>query len=77
MVAAPSRVASNTATAHIVGARARARLWRDKNGDRFLEVQAPVTLRHEEHTAHTVPPGVYKLPNQVEYTPSLLRRVVD
>jgi hypothetical protein len=69
--------AHNTAIATIVGARARARLWRDKNGDRFLEVEAPVTLRHEEHTAHTLPRGVYKLPNQVEYAPSLLRRVVD
>ncbi len=59
------------------GAQAKARLWRDKKGDRFLEVDSPVTLRHEEHTAHTVPPGVYKLPNQVEYAPAALRRVVD
>jgi hypothetical protein len=65
------------------GAQAKARLWRDKKGERFLEVDSPVTLRHEEHTAHTVPPGVYKLPNQVEYTPAALaapaalRRVAD
>jgi hypothetical protein len=66
-----------TATVVAAGAQAKARLWRDKRGDRFLEVESPVTLRHEEHTAHTVPPGVYKLPNQVEYTPVAVRRVVD
>ena len=56
---------------------ARAKLWRAPSGDRYLEVTAPVTLRHEEHTAHTLAPGIYKLPSQVEYTPAALRRVAD
>lgn len=59
-------------------AGAKARLWQTPNGARFLEVSVSVTLRHEEHTAHTVPPGIYKLPRQVEYTPQRsLRRVTD
>jgi len=56
---------------------ARARLWVAPSGERFLEVREPVTLRHEEHTQHTIPPGIYKQPAQVEYTPAELRRVAD
>jgi hypothetical protein len=57
---------------------ARARLWVAPNGERYLEVVAPVTLRHEEHTEHTVPPGIYKQPTQVEYVaPELIRQVED
>lgn len=56
---------------------ARARLWRAPTGERYLEVKEPVSLVHEEHTAHTIPPGIYKLPTQVEYTPAELRRVAD
>jgi hypothetical protein len=36
-----------------------------------------VHLTHEEHTAHPIPPGIYQLPVQVEYTPATLRRVAD
>lgn len=56
---------------------ARARLWRAEDGTRFLEVRETVNLRHEEHTEHAIPPGIYKLPTQVEYTPAELRRVAD
>ena len=55
----------------------KARLLQAQNGNRFLEVTEAVTLRHEEHTAHTIPPGLYSLPVQVEYTPAELRRVED
>jgi hypothetical protein len=58
-------------------ARAKARLLVAPNGERFLEVTEPVSLKHEEHTAHAIPPGIYQLPTQVEYTPSELRRVED
>lgn len=58
-------------------ARAKARLWQAPSGERFLEVTHQVNLTHEEHTAHSIPPGIYKLPVQVEYTPSELRRVED
>jgi hypothetical protein len=54
-----------------------AQLFVAKNGDRYLKVTTPVTLQHEEHTAHSIPAGIYKLPVQVEYTPEELRRVED
>lgn len=69
--------ANEIAEAAISRAQAKARLLIAPNGDRYLEVKQTVTLRHEEHTAHTLNPGIYKLPVQVEYTPSELRRVED
>ena len=65
------------AEAAIARAQTKARLWKAPNGVRYLEVTETVTLRHEEHTQHTLPPGIYKLPTQVEYTPAALRRVAD
>ena len=56
----------------------RAQLWAAKNGDRYLEVRADSELTHEEHTAHTVPPGIYLVPTQVDMTADKLpRRVTD
>lgn len=69
--------ADEIAEAAIARAQAKARLWRAPNGERYLEVTETVTLRHEEHTQHSIPPGVYQLPTQVEYTPAELRRVAD
>lgn len=69
--------ADEIAEAAISRAQAKARLLVAPNGERYLEVKEAVTLRHEEHTAHTLNPGIYKLPVQVEYTPSELRRVED
>lgn len=74
--AAPG-AADEIAQAAIARAQAKARLLVAPNGERFLEVRETVTLRHEEHTAHTLPPGIYHLPTQVEYTPAELRRVED
>jgi hypothetical protein len=57
---------------------ARARLLVAPNGDRFLDVRESVTLKHEEHTAHTIPPGIYELPIQVEHTAGdAVRMVAD
>ena len=69
--------ADEIAGAAIARAQSKALLWRAENGERFLEVKETVTLKHEEHAAHTLPPGIYKLPTQVEYTPAELRRVAD
>lgn len=69
--------AGEIAEAAIARAQAKARLWAAPDGSRYLEVTEPVTLRHEEHTAHTLHPGIYHLPTQVEYTPAELRRVAD
>ena len=70
-----AEAASEIADAAI--ARAKARLWVHPTGTRYLEVTEPVSLTHEEHSAHTIPPGIYEIPNQVEYTPAALRRVAD
>jgi hypothetical protein len=56
---------------------ARAKLWRAPSGERFLDVRETVHLKHEEHTQHAIPPGIYQIPTQVEYTPAELRRVAD
>lgn len=72
-----SKADENRAVEIADAAIARARLWVAPNGERFLEVREPVTLKHEEHTEHTIPPGIYKQPTQVEYTPAELRRVED
>lgn len=63
--------------AAIARAQAKARLLIAPNGERYLEVKETVHLTHEEHTAHAIPPGIYQLPIQTEYSPQALRRVVD
>ena len=40
-------------------------------------VKTEAFLRHEEHETAKVPPGIYKIPQQVEYTPKELMRVTD
>lgn len=57
-------------------ARCKAKLYEHK-GDRYLVVEEPVNLTHEEHTKHTLAPGIYELPVQVEYSTEMLRRVAD
>lgn len=44
---------------------------------RYLDVAKPADLLHEEHSTARVPAGLWLVPNQVEYTPAELRRVVD
>lgn len=69
--------ADEIAEAAIARAQSKARLLVAPDGERYLEVTEAVTLRHEEHTQHTIPPGIYHLPKQMEYTPTELRRVAD
>jgi hypothetical protein len=54
----------------------KVRVW-DAGVERFLQVLEPVTLRHEEHTHKVIPPGIYHLPKQMEYTAAELVRVTD
>lgn len=70
-------VADEIAEAAIARAKSRARLLLAPSGERYLEVTDTVTLRHEEHTQHTLPPGIYHLPKQMEYSPAKLRLVAD
>lgn len=65
-----------TGHAHAIYDTTKARLW-DAGVERFLQVLAPVSLAHEEHTHVTLQPGIYHLPQQVEYTPAELKRVTD
>jgi hypothetical protein len=72
----PATMAPGAADEIAEAAIARARLWISPSGDRFLEVTEPVTLRHEEHTEHTIPAGIFELPVQVEYTEAQAVRAV-
>lgn len=43
----------------------------------WLEVREMALLEHEEHTALTIPPGLYRVAIQVEETPEATRVVAD
>lgn len=47
--------------------------------DRFVVIQggASAFLKHEEHTHHQVPPGIYKIRRQREYSHTEIRNVAD
>ncbi len=53
------------------------KLYVADGGARYLHVEAPADLLHEEHSTARVPAGKYLLPRQVEYTPAELRNVAD
>ena len=58
-----------------------ARLF-DVGDMRFLDVQSPSALIHEEHAPVTLEPGIYKVSKfgagtQREYTPEAIRSVAD
>jgi len=46
------------------------------NEDRFLRVLRPVNLLHEEHSTITLPPGLYRVRRQREWTDDMEPRVV-
>ncbi len=53
-------------------------MWASPDGEWYLEVRTPSTMRHEEHSAPTLPRGIYHAPVQVEAGPAnMLRRVAD
>ncbi|MGL4575981.1 MAG: hypothetical protein ACRCV9_14445 [Burkholderiaceae bacterium] len=55
-----------------------AQMWTCPQGECYLEVTRPTQMRHEEHSAPTIPVGVYHCPIQVQDTVgSGLRRVAD
>jgi hypothetical protein len=53
------------------------KLYVADGGARYIDVQKPAQLLHEEHSAARVPAGLYLIPTQVEYTPKELIRVAD
>jgi len=51
------------------------RFLRDQeSADRFLDVPEPAKLEHEEHATVDVPPGKYRVVQQVEYRPDVNTR---
>lgn len=44
---------------------------------RFLKVVGDATVTHEEHAAIPLPPGIYEMVQQREYSPEAIRNVVD
>lgn len=55
-----------------------AQMWASPDGEWYLEVRQPSAMRHEEHSAPTIPPGIYHAPIQVEANnDNMIRRVAD
>lgn len=65
-----------TGHAHAISSNA-AEMLRAENGDRYLHVTQMAQLVHEEHTAHDIPPGMYQVIQQREYSPEEIRNVAD
>lgn len=49
----------------------------ERSGSRFIRVDVPTHLRHEEHSEIPLAKGGYQVITQVEYTPEALRNVAD
>jgi hypothetical protein len=49
----------------------------DAGAERFIQALEKTALRHEEHSPIEIPPGIYRVAVQTEYTPQELRRVAD
>ncbi len=56
--------------------KGKARMW-DANAERYLQVVEETALKHEEHAHITLPPGIYKIGQQREYSPEEIRHVTD
>lgn len=44
---------------------------------RFLKVVSEAHVRHEEHAPIALPPGLYEIVQQREYSPEAIRNVAD
>jgi hypothetical protein len=56
---------------------APAMFFEEPDGRRFLFVERPCTLVHQEHGAIALAPGCYEVVRQREYSPSEIRTVAD
>lgn len=52
-------------------------LFETVNGEHFLRLERPVSVRHEEHAPIPLDAGVYRVLRQREYTPEAVRFVLD
>ena len=65
-----------TGHAHAIYEPQKVLAW-SADAERFIQVIEEVALRHEEHDAITLDPGIYHVAIQTEYTPEELRNVAD
>ena len=68
-----------TGHAHAIKDR-RAALFRDpKLAAIFMHVSGdgPVALEHQEHSTVQIPPGIYQIIRQREYSPEAIRTIAD
>ncbi len=70
--------AAEVASAALERARTRrtVQMWSAPDGEWYLEVRQTSTMRHEEHSAPTIPKGIYHCPVQVEAGPANMLRIV-
>lgn len=54
-----------------------AQLFEEPDGRRFLFVDRPCTLTHQEHGPIALAPGCYEVIRQREYAPDAIRNVAD
>jgi hypothetical protein len=66
-----------TGHAHAIADADAILLMDAKTLDRYLDVKAPVTLDHEEHSRIELPSGFYRVTIQREYRPEGIRKVLD
>jgi hypothetical protein len=64
-----------TGHAHVIKDRL-ARLFGDGD-NQYVKLEQPATLEHEEHSAHCLEAGSYRLIHQREYSPEAIRNVAD
>jgi hypothetical protein len=65
-----------TGHAHAI-AEADAELLEVADGERYLRVDGPAALTHEEHGAIDLEPGIYRVIRQREYGPGVTEYVRD
>ena len=54
-----------------------AQFFEEPNGRRFLFVNTPCALTHQEHGRIALAPGCYEVVRQREYSPKEIRNVAD
>jgi hypothetical protein len=70
-------LAEGEATGHAHAIAARQAQLREVAGAVYLTLLTRAWLRHEEHDPIQLPPGIYRVRRQREYTPEGLRNVAD
>ena len=73
---------SETGHHHVVMDRPDVKLYRKDAFESYLEIMGePLVLKHnrafDTHAPISIPPGIYKVSNQREYTPQGWRRAAD